>query len=226
VRGSLSGAYLRLTGGTLTGALTINANTSRQLVIDRPDGAAAAYVQFRLAGVDVGSLVATGAEPRLGIFDAAVNPLLTIRTDTGLLGNALIPLSMLRVDDQAISNGGVVTLLAGYTEIATGSAANVAVGDRILISAVATALKGAAAGDTTIRIDHTGTATIVWDTVSAVLDVTDAIAIAATPSFTVSGIGVVVVAGTFIPRLGGLSAGSNSTVAVNAGRIRAITLRG
>jgi hypothetical protein len=86
VRGSLSGSFLRLTGGTLTGPLTISANVDGLLVLNRPDGADHAALVAQMAGADVWELEHWAAEPKLRIADPTAARKITLNTSTADVG--------------------------------------------------------------------------------------------------------------------------------------------
>ena len=219
--------FLRTTGGTLTGALTISANVSPPLTVNRPDGVASDMIHVRLAGAGGYALEAAAAQPRCIISDPGVAPRFTMNTDTGLLGSSLIPLSMLRVDEQTAENAGVVTILAAATTIASLASMTVAVGDRIMYSADALIVNGATAGTKGLWVAQTaGTAAIVAEFNAPTAGVQDDILAGATHSQRVSGILAVTVAGTLTLSLRASSAGSDSTVSGGDGEIRALVLRG
>jgi hypothetical protein len=83
MRGSLSGGFLRTTGGTLTGPLTISANVDGLLVLNRPDGADHAALVAQMAGADVWELEHRAAEPKLRIADTTAAKSITLNTATG-----------------------------------------------------------------------------------------------------------------------------------------------
>jgi hypothetical protein len=219
--------FLRSSGGTLTGALTISANADPMLTLHRPDGASARVMDFRLGGTLSYGLSLNPAEPKFAIQDGTFTERLQLNMATGLLGAALIPLSLLRVDEQTGKNAGAVTILAASTDIAFTAAMTVAVGDRIFVMANVQFTKGATGGLTTIyTYKQAGTSTLVWE-----LDAPDAgqretIVANDTPGMMLASIARVTGAGTLTLAVAGLSAGSNSTVAINGGQIHALQLRG
>jgi hypothetical protein len=75
--------FLRLTGGTLTGPLTISANVDGLLVLNRPDGADHAALVAQMAGADVWELEHWAAEPKLRIADTTAAKNITLNTATG-----------------------------------------------------------------------------------------------------------------------------------------------
>jgi hypothetical protein len=227
VRGSLSGAYVRKTGDTMTGALTIATSAAQPLIINRSDASDGRHLVFQRGGITQAEIAILNAEPKLRVRDSGANERLTLRSDTGLLGTGLIPLSMLRVDEETGQNAGVVTILAAATQIVSLASMTVAVGDRIFWSGFARVLKGATTGHTQVFCNHvSGTAVLAeaLGLTGADLDINQA---NATTEFRrISGIYMVTGAGTAVLGLGGLSAGSNSTVAINDGQLHALVLRG
>ena len=219
--------FLRLTGGTLTGALTIAANVTHQLLVDRPDGAAATSIAMLSTGAHQAHVVASSIEPKFYLSDAATVVRLSARMDTGLLGTGLIPLSLLRVDEQTAQNAGAVTVLAASTTIADLAQMTVAVGDRIHVNGVVVALKGATAGLSTYGIAYAlGTAVVAIGVDAVAVELAHDQLNATTHVFTLSGMFLVTGAGTLTLRLYGRSAGSNSTVAIGNGDFHALVLRG
>jgi hypothetical protein len=297
VRGSLSGSFLRTTGGTLTGALTISANVDGLLVLNRPDGADHAALVAQMAGADVWELEHWAAEPKLRIADttaaknitlnmangavgltgaltisANVAPLmilnrqdgsnhaaivmqmggvtelqvehlaaepmlriadsagatrLSLRSDTGLIGASLIPLSMLRRDEASGENAGSVTVLATNTALVdVATAVAVAVGDRILVYAKVGATKGAASGTIAISvIKQAGTATGVWTFDEGSMPDERSVTALEFAAFPISGVFRVTGAGTLTLRLQGRSAGSNADVGAGDADLYLLTLR-
>ncbi len=228
MRGSLSGGYLRKTGDTMTGALTISANTEAPLTIDRPDGTGYSPILIRRGGGDIWRARAIAAEPCFRIDTGAGAPLLTLRTDSGLLGTGLIPLSMLRRDEASGTSGIAITLLAADTDIVSvATAVDVAVGDRVLVWArAATITKGATAGATKIAVlQSAGTATGVFINAGTSLAQDDAQIAGEVSQRIFASVYVITGAGTLTMKLVGSSAGSNATLAAGGGLMRLLTLR-
>jgi hypothetical protein len=83
VRFLAGGEFLPLTGGTLTGPLTVSANAGVMLTLNRPDGAAYHAIDARAADVTMHGLHVGVVEPVYSVIDAAAAPVLTINTATG-----------------------------------------------------------------------------------------------------------------------------------------------
>ncbi len=93
MRGSFTGAYVRRAGDTMTGTLTISANASPVLVLDRPDGVDYRALESRDAGVNAWNLAEFGAEPRLRIRDGANVERVNFQMTDGKLILGIIPLA-------------------------------------------------------------------------------------------------------------------------------------
>jgi hypothetical protein len=227
VRGSLSGAYVRKSGDTMTGALTIATTAAQPLIINRSDASDGRHLVFQRGGITQAEIAILNAEPKLRIRDSGANERLTLRADTGLLGTGLIPLSMTRVDEETAQNAGAVTILAANTLVVSLASMDVNVGDIIHYVGFYRALKGATTGLTRAWVaQQAGTAVIAeaLGLTGADLPINH---ITATTEFRrVSGMYRVTTAGTLTLILGGASAGSNSTVAINDGQLHALVLRG
>jgi hypothetical protein len=227
VRGSLSGGYVRKTGDTMSGALTIATSAAQPLIINRSDASDGRHLVFQRGGITQAEIAILNAEPKLRIRDSGANERLTLRSDTGLLGTGLIPLSMLRVDEQTAQNAGAVTLLAGGTQVTVLASMTVAVGDRIVYVGFFRALKGATSGLTWAAVvQQTGTAVIAEALGLTGASHETAHLLNSTEFRRISGIFRVTTAGTVTIGLNGFSQGSNSTVAINDGQLHALVLRG
>lgn len=233
MRGSLSGGYLRKTGDTMTGALTISANAPSLLTLQRPDGNGHESIRAISGITPTWALTNQPAEPIFGIQQAGIANRLTMRVDTGLLGTALLPLSMLRVQESFASNAGAVAVLAANTTIVSAAVLTVAIGDRILIGYEVAHLKGAVAGDSRFFIQQTaGAGTVLFLNNAGALAGIGAIAnlpnqVNAT-TWPASGFveARATVAGTVTLSLVGASQGSNGNVAIGDGQIHVEHLRG
>jgi hypothetical protein len=211
----------------LTGAVTISANVSRLLTLDRPDGSAYAPIEAKSAGAARWATWVQAAEPYFLLASGAGSTRFTIRTDTGLMGTGLIPLSMLRRGEASGENAGVVTILAAQTALVdVATAVDVAIGDRVIVYAQARATKGVTAGTTDISvIQQAGTATGVWTHNNAsMIDFRD-VGASVDAQFYLSGIFRVTGAGTLTLRLQGRSAGSNSNAPAASAELYLLTLR-
>ncbi len=93
MRGSFTGAYVRRTGDTMTGALTIATDTTPGLIIDRPDGSDYRAMDVRRAGTMVWHFFETLAEPRLRIRDAGSAERVNIQTTDGKMLAGVVPLA-------------------------------------------------------------------------------------------------------------------------------------
>jgi hypothetical protein len=225
--------FLRSSGGTLTGALTISANADPMLTLHRPDGASARVMDFRLGGTLSYGLSLNPAEPKFAIQDGTFTERLQLNMATGLLGAALIPLSLLRVGESFASNAGIITVLAGNTTIVSAAQITVAIGDRILIGYDCRVLKGAATGVTNLFIQKTaGGGTVLFYNNAGIWAGAGALSenpghVNATqitrPGFVEAR---ATAAGTVTLSLIGTSAGSNGTVAIGDGQIHVDQVRG
>lgn len=225
--------FLRSSGGTLTGPLVISANASPILTLNRPDGAAHDAIDSQAAGVGVWAFEQAVAQPRLLISQAGVAPRVSIRTDNGLLGVGLIPLSMLRVAESFASNAGGVVTLAGGTTVVSAAVLTVAVGDRILIGWQCVHLKGGVAGANQLSVKQTaGAGTVLFYNnaggYAALGGVTDDPSQAALTTLGYSGYveGRATVAGAVTISLVVASGGSNGSVGIGDGQIHVDQLRG
>ncbi len=233
MRGSLSGGYVRKTGDTMTGPLTISANAAPVLTIKRPDGTSSDLVMLQVVGVSDVNLHVNTVQPRLRIRDGAAVDRLTLDISNGLLGAGLIPLSLLQVQESFASNAGAVAVLAANTTVVSAAVITVAVGDRILIGYEVAHLKGAVAGDSRFFLQQTaGAGTVLFLNNAGALAGVGAIAnlpnqVNAT-TWPASGFveARATVAGTVTLSLVGASQGSNGNVAIGDGQIHVAHLRG
>ncbi|MEK7245080.1 MAG: hypothetical protein AAB223_03585 [Pseudomonadota bacterium] len=219
--------FLRLTGGTITGAVQINVNAAFPLTLNRPDGVGNVGVAIEHAGVRAVGYSANPVEPFVRIIREAGTNIMDVRSDTGLLGTGLIPLSMLRRGEDTAQNAGVVTVLAALTSICTAAlAVAVVAGDRLIVTAHATGTKGATAGNTQIGVRMSaGLATVVWDRSTSSSDQSAHHLNGIIPPLAIGATGLVTVGGTCTIELYGLSAGSNWSVAAAAANLYVLTLR-
>lgn len=227
MRGSLSGGYVRKTGDTMTGALTINAAADPLLTLNHTGAANHVAIASRLAGADGWDLANNFPQPFLRIRQPGIADRLTLNVATGLLGTGLIPLSLLKVDEQTAENAGLVTVTGATTAIATLASMTVSVGDRILCYARAAFTKGVTAGLSEITVSKSaGTATVVVGVNNANSQSQQDHAASITHSIEVAVIFQVIGAGTLTLQLAGVSGGSNSSVAAGSGDLHALVLRG
>jgi hypothetical protein len=221
------GDFLPLSGGTITGALTISADESELLIINRPDGAAHYPIVFKHAGVHTTRVVSHSAEPKLRIRDVADLDRLTLRSDNGLLGTSLIPLSMLRREELDGENAGLVTLpAAGFiTIVDVTAAANVAVGDSVVCWVDLVGTKSATLGPVLLQLVDQGTANVQWakDAITAAnrWDVEASAAV----QLSWCTVARVVGAGVLTMRLQGGCIAGTMAVAAGAGELRMLILR-
>lgn len=221
------GRYLKLTGGTLTGRLTIRINDGSPFVIDRPDGGDYEAITAWHAGAGSWALRSAVAEPRVRVISDTGTPLLTVRRDTGLLGAALVPLSLMRIDEQAAQNAGAVTVTGAATDIVSLPSMTVSAGDRIWVVGKVEMSKGATGGLSTIyALPSAGTATIVEGVDGLGFRESQNHPAASTNDWSIGSLWAVTVGGTLTLTLRGTSNGSDGTVAVGAGELRALVLRG
>jgi hypothetical protein len=227
VRGSLSGAFVRKSGDTMTGGLTISTDTAPNLTLNRPDGATFIAMRMSHAGNPRVDLAARPVEPGFTIQQAAVADRFEIDLGTGLLSTALIPLSMLRREELDGENAGLVTLAAaGFTTIVdVTAAANVAVGDRVICWADVTGTKGATSGTVILDLTDQGTANVQWakDAISA--GNTWQVNLNDVRTLSWCTVARVLTAGVLTMRLQGASFGSNFAIAAGAGELRMLILR-
>lgn len=126
---------------------------------------------------------------------------------------------LFRQRDEA-QNAGAVTVLAGGTDIVTMPARNVFVGEFVLAQCRLQISKGATAGQTDLLLNNGGSASIVWVTDSASPRISDRALAAQVMAWHLIGIGRVTVSGTLTLAARGVSAGSNSTVAIGECKVR------
>jgi hypothetical protein len=227
VRGSLSGGYVRKTGDTMTGALTISANADPVLIIDRPDGAAYKAIEFRSAATERLNAFLAAAEPYLRLRDAADAERLTLDASTGLLGTALIPLSLMRRDQVGTANVGAVTILVGMTTILSlPTSVDVAIGDRIFVIAAYAATKGATLGNIYSRVSKSaGTSAGFFVQSGLYLPDERYVGAGLVARATLCGVWNVTGAGTLTFTFEASSAGSNSTIAIANAELRYWVMR-
>ena len=227
MRGSLSGSFLRTTGGTMTGQLTINSDVAPLIILNRPDGLSSQFIAARLAGADRWRMVTMSTEPGYRLTDGGGADRLSARLDNGLLGGSIIPLSMLRREELDGENAGAVTLVAaGVTTIVdVTAAANVVAGDHVVCYVDVTGTKGATAGMVTLELLDQGTANVQW--------AKDAILTRRHwdwPVSTVYGVALTAIArvvngGVLTMRLQGQSLGSDLSIGAGGGELRLLILR-
>ena len=147
----------------------------------------------------------------------------------GAQGNTL-GLDAIKVDEQSAENAGAVTVTTGPSggaDIATLAEMNVVVGDRILLSTRVPVTKGATGGTTLVQIiKHAGTATIQTYNDEASIEESRTIPANELRDICLDGVAKVTVAGTLTLKVRGGSEGSDSTVAIGAGQLYALVLRG
>jgi hypothetical protein len=219
--------FLRSSGGTLTGALTISVNAGAPLIVNRPDNGSYYPFVSQRGGVTDFQLHNAAAEPFLSIRDGGGVPRLILRADNGLLSTALIPLSMLRREELDGENAGLVTLpAAGFiTIVDVTAAAAVAVGDRVVCWVDLVGTKSATLGPVLLQLVDQGTANVQWakDVITAAnrWDV-EASAVVQLSWCTVAR---VVGAGVLTMRLQGGCIAGTMAVAAGAGELRMLILR-
>lgn len=219
--------FVRTTGGTISGKLTISVNDDFPLTVNRPDGNNAAALRAQTAGVTRWSALVRGAEPKLMLLDVGSATRLGMDMSNGLISSALVPLSLMQRDEQWGENAGAVTVLAGATTIAALASMTLVAGDRVLVFAYAVVTKGATAGLTDIYLTRaSGTATVVWESSATGVHQGWNMAAGVTNYFTPVGILRCTAGGTCLIELQGTSAGSNSTVPISGGNLHALALRG
>lgn len=219
--------YVLKSGDTMTGPLTISADASPLLTVNRINPLNTADIRFSVGSTPKVDLTGIDAQPRFRVADPGIIDRLVLNTATGLLGNSLVPLSLLTKDDQVASNAGVVTVLSTTTTIVSLASLTVAIGDLVLIEAQSTLNKGATTGIDSVGVGKTaGTATIAWENNQT--SIFDTINIGASQPYEahLSGIARVTGAGTVTFSLQATSQGSNSTVPIDGGQLHGKLLRG
>ena len=144
----------------------------------------------------------------------------------GAQGNTL-GLDAIKVDEQSAENTGIVTVAASAGAVVSLPSMTVAVGDRIFVYAHVLVVKGATAGDTTIRLIQIAGAAVI----AAYNDRTSAfntryIPASSSPEFMLSAAFKVTTAGPCTLRMDAVSSGSDSTIAAGDGQLHALVLRG
>ncbi len=228
MRGSFTGAYVRRSGDTMTGALTISANVTPILTIDRPDGADYLALDIRRSGTMVWHLLEALAEPRFRIRDGASVGRVNFQMTDGKMLAGIIPLARMQVSEVTAQSAAAVTVTGVDTIIVVTSSITVAVGDRLLVSGRVLFPKGVTAGETQAYLARdSGTAVIQsFDTgIDLMLNVPSQPA-SSNWSPLLFGIFKTTGAGTLVLKLVGNSAGSNAIVAAGAGQIYALHLQG
>ncbi len=229
MRGSFTGAYVRRTGDTMTGALTIATDVTPGLIIDRPDGSDYRAMDIRRAGTMVWHILQTLAEPRLRIRDAASVERVNIQTTDGKILLGVVPLARMQVAESIVTNTVAVTVTAAQTIVVSSASVTVALGDRLLIFGEAFLTKGATAGRTEIVLQNTGGTGLVTGPrhlSSAGGDVEQSQTASGGLLFGCGTIYHVDNAGTITMSVVMTSAGSNGTVAIGDCGIHLIVLQG
>ena len=151
----------------------------------------------------------------------------TGHTHIGGAQGSTLGLDALRVDEQSAENAAAVTLPAGGLLIVALPEMTVAVGDRVLVYALAIAIKGATDGATMIRVEQlAGTATGIFINDEVNITNSDHVLANNTARMILAGMYRITGAGTLTLRLLGFSTGSDSTIAIGDGDIHALVLRG
>jgi hypothetical protein len=221
------GDFLPLSGGTLTGALTISANVAPLLALNRPDGVGHAAIIMAMGSVARIELGHNAAQPFFALSDPGVANRLTVRTDTGLLGTGLIPLSLLRREELDGENAGLVTLPTGgfITIVDVTAAANVAVGDRVVCWVDLAGTKGATLGPVLLQLVDQGTANVQWAKDAVTAGNRWDVEAGAVVQLSWCTVARVINAGVLTMRLQGGSLGSTMAVAAGGGELRMLILR-
>jgi hypothetical protein len=219
--------FLRTTGGTLSGALTISTAAAQPLIINRSDASDGRHLIFQRGGITQAEIAILNAEPKLRIRDSGANERLTLDASTGLLGTALIPLSLMRRDQVGTSNVGAVTILVGMTTLVSlATTVDVAIGDRILVTAVVNATKGATGGNIYAQlVKSAGTSAGFFHQAAAALLDERNVPAGLLGRASVCGVWLVTVAGTLTFTWQASSAGSNSTVGIGGAEVRYWVMR-
>ncbi len=223
-----TGNFIQKSGDSMTGRLRISTNNEPVLVLDDPTAADILRMEGTLASVAKYYLAYNPSTDEFSLENGAVADKVGWTVATGSQVRGIVPLARMQAEEQSAENAGAVTLLVGATAIATLASMNVVAGDRILVAGLVAVTKGATTG--LIRINVTksaGTATIVWGVNKAdLVDERPNILNGSLNQFALFGICEVTGTGTLTLQLAGLSAGSNSTVAIGDGDLYALRLVG
>jgi hypothetical protein len=134
------GGFMPLSGGAFTGPITISANQTPLLTINRPDGAAASAIKIQSAGADQAIIDAVG----------------------GVMSAGVVPLARMKRTEVTAGNAGLVTITAGTVTVASINLGTVNAGDRVLIFSRVRWTKGVTGGTTNAYLTKTaGTSTVV-----------------------------------------------------------------
>ncbi len=93
MRGSFTGAYVRRSGDTMTGQLTISSDVNPPLIIDNPDGTFGGRIRLRGAGAARYHFLAQTNEPMIVITDAAGAARISYQTTDGKMLAGIVPLA-------------------------------------------------------------------------------------------------------------------------------------
>mgnify|MGYP001594987112 CR=1 FL=1 len=147
----------------------------------------------------------------------------------GAQGNTL-GLDALQVNEQSAENAAAVTLPSesiGFVGIATLAEMTVAAGDRVILAAIVPLTKGATAGIEKIQaVKQIGTATIQAYNDTSEIQASRQLLANEVRNILLSGVVKVTVSGTLTIRVQGISDGSDSTIAIGAGQLYVLVLRG
>lgn len=134
--------------------------------------------------------------------------------------------SLIRAE-QSAQNATLVTVTAGGIQIVSVPSMTLGLNDIILATIKCAIVKGGTAGITVLQISQVaGTAQINWAHDSSAANNSEYQNASETHEIAICLVGKAVVAGTATLQLWGSSAGSDATVAINAGQLHALVLKG
>jgi len=223
------GGFLPLSGGSLSGPLTIDCDSNPPLTVKRTTGAANAIIDLFVGGTKYARLFVANAAPHFRVY----NPGQTtgfgydLTNDKFTLGT--VPLARMQRAEVTATNAGAVTLLAGLTSIVSLNLGNVVAGDRIVLKGAAQVTKGATSGATQLGFKQTaGTATVQYQgrAATAEYNTEDSQANGTTDLYEDMTEIEVTASGSLTVDFQGLSAGSNGTIGIGQGAAYALVLIG
>lgn len=172
-----------------------------------------------------GDIIKRGVVAPARLAKGAANQVLTVNaagTDLEYKDHVALPLG----SEYKGSNAGLVTLTGSYVTIKTLDIGTFDVGAKIRIDVYVETYKGGTAGNTTVRLKKdSGTGVIeFFDGMTQVL-ARQSCVINEEWNVLMSVIGQITTAGTIVLLIEGISSGSDTTVAVNAGQLYALVLK-
>ncbi len=227
MRGSLTGNYVRKTGDTMTGDLTISKNGAT-VILNDPSSVNATGIKFARGGVVENYIRASVGGTSLIYQDVLAGlDRVSLRRIDGVMTVGIVPLARMQSAQSSAQNAGAVTVTAALTTIVDTASITVVTNDIVLVGGAAELQKGVTAGKSRLSLAQiAGTATIVFLNAQTTLDQSVDQINGTAYQMSVFGIVLVTAGGTLTLRLRGESAGSNSTVPIGAGQIDARVLLG